>query len=188
MRSSIRSVACGLLRSTRLIGLRVMALLLMALLITAPLVQADEASHRASAERFLKLANADEMTAPVYQQVSRMLTAQFSQMGGSMQYESILRKYQQRARAELDQTLAWEVMRDDLIDLYLPLFSEQEFEQLADFYESAVGRKLMAHLPELTRESMAISRERVETTVGPQIQALIEQMGAEVEEQQAELR
>lgn len=183
MRSSIRSVACGLLRSTRLIGL-----LLMALLITAPLVQADEASHRASAERFLKLANADEMTAPVYQQVSRMLTAQFSQMGGSMQYESILRKYQQRARAELDQTLAWEVMRDNLIDLYLPLFSEQEFDQLADFYESAVGRKLMAHLPELTRESMAISRERVETTVGPQIQALIEQMGAEVEEQQAELR
>lgn len=162
-------------------------LCLFALLFT-PLSQANEASHRASAERFLKLANADEMTAPVYQQVSRMLTAQFSQMGGSMQYESILRTYQERAKAKLDETLAWEVMRDELIDLYLPLFSEEEFEQLADFYESDVGRKLMAHLPDLTRDSMAISRARVEDKVGPQIQELIEQMSAEVEEQQSALR
>ena len=157
-------------------------------LLFTPLLQADEASHRASAERFLKLANADEMTAPVYQQVSRMLTAQFSQMGGSMQYESILRTYQERAKAKLDETLAWEVMRDELIDLYLPLFSEEEFEQLADFYESDVGRKLMAHLPDLTRDSMAISRARVEDKVGQQIQELIEQMSAEVEEQQSALR
>ena len=79
-------------------------------------------------------------------------------------------------------------MRDELIDLYLPLFSEEEFEQLADFYESDVGRKLMAHLPDLTRDSMAISRARVEDKVGPQIQELIEQMSAEVEEQQSALR
>lgn len=162
-------------------------LLFSALLVT-PLVQANEASHRASAERFLKLANADEMTAPVCQQVSRMLTTQFSQMGGSMQYESILRQYQQRARVVLDETLAWDVIRDELIDLYLPLFSEDEFEQLADFYQSDVGRKLMEHLPDLTRDSMAISRARVEDKVGPQIQALIEQMSAEIEEQQAGLR
>lgn len=162
--------------------------LFLATLLAAPLLQADEASHRASAERFLKLANADEMTAPVYQQVSRLLTSQFSQMGGSMQYESILRQYQERARAELDETLSWEKMRDELIDLYLPVFSEQEFDQLAAFYESEVGRKLMEHLPSLTRDSMAISRARVEEKVGPQIQTLIEEMGAEIEEQQSGLR
>lgn len=178
MRSSLLPATARLLLAT----------LVLPLLVLAPVVHAGDASHRASAERFLKLANADEMTAPVYLQVSRMLTTQFSQMGGSMQYESILRKYQQRARAELDDILAWEVMRDELIDLYLPLFSEQEFEQLADFYESDVGRKLMQHLPDLTRDSMAISRARVEDKVGPQMQKLIEEMGAEVEKQQAGLR
>lgn len=178
MRSSLLPATARLLLAT----------LVLPLLVLAPVVHAGDASHRASAERFLKLANADEMTAPVYLQVSRMLTTQFSQMGGSMQYESILRKYQQRARAELDDILAWEVMRDELIDLYLPLFSEQEFEQLADFYESDVGRKLMQHLPDLTRDSMAISRARVEDKVGPQMQKLIEEMGAEVEKQQTGLR
>ena len=50
---------------------------------------ADEASHRASAERFLRLANAEGMTAPVYAQVSRLINAQFSQLGGSLQYEAV---------------------------------------------------------------------------------------------------
>lgn len=187
MRSSILPTADWPMFSALLVP-SVISALFISMLLMAPPAQADEASHRASAERFLKLANADEMTAPVYQQVARMLTAQFSQMGGSMQYESILRKYQQRARAELDKTLAWDAMRDELIELYLPLFSEQEFEQLAAFYQSDVGRKLMTHLPELTRKSMAISSGRVEEKVGPQIQALIEEMGAEIEEQQADLR
>ncbi len=149
---------------------------------------ADEVSHRASAERFLKLANAEGMTAPVYDQVARLITAQFSQMGGSMQYEPVLRHYQQQARQVLDRELAWEAIRGDLVDLYLPLFSEDEFEQLAQFYQSPAGRKLMKHLPQLTRDSMAVSRTRVETLVEPEIQTLLEQMMKDIEARQQRLR
>ena len=145
---------------------------------------ADTVSHRASAERFLKLANAEGMSAPVYQQVERLMTAQFAQMGGSMQYEHLLRDYQQRARAVVDEAMAWEAMKDELIDLYLPLFSEAEFDQLSDFYESEVGSKLMQHLPQLTRDSMAVSHRRVEEQVGPQIQVLVDEMAVEIEERQ----
>ena len=157
------------------------------LAVIAP-VSADEASHRASAERFLKLANAEGMTGPVYDQVSRLITAQFSQMGGSMQYESILRKYQQQARAILDEELAWAAIRDELIDLYVPVFSEEEFNQLSEFYQSEIGSKLMTHLPELTRESMAITSERVDEQLAPRIQELVNAMGEAVEAQQAGLR
>jgi hypothetical protein len=149
---------------------------------------ADEASHRASAERFLKLANAQGMTAPVYDQVSRLINAQFSQAGGSLQYESVLRRYQQQAREVLDRELAWEAMRDELIDLYLPLFSEEEFESLAQFYQSPAGHKLMQHLPQLTRDSMAISRTRVEERLEPEIQELLEKMTDEIETRQQALR
>jgi len=149
---------------------------------------ADEASHRASAERFLRLANAEGMTAPVYAQVSRLINAQFSQLGGSLQYEAVLRQYQQEARQILDRELAWEAIRDELIDLYLPLFSEEEFDQLAEFYQSPAGRKLMQHLPQLTRDSMAISRVRVEERVEPHIQQLLEQMAEDVEARQQGLR
>jgi uncharacterized protein len=165
------------------------ALVLICLLVglSAPLA-ADELAHRASAERFLKLAKAEGMTAPVYEQVAQLITVNFSQMGGSLQYEPILAKYQQRARAEVDRVLSWEAIRDELIDLYLPLFSEEEFDELSRFYESEVGRRLMDNLPELTHASMAVSRSRVEERLAPRIQDLVNEMGAEVEQQQGGLR
>ena len=52
--------------------------LMVCCLLFASLAGADEVSHRASAERFLKLANAEGMTAPVYTQVEQLLTARFT--------------------------------------------------------------------------------------------------------------
>lgn len=162
---------------------QLLALTLCCLLIPTP-VPADEASHRAAAERFLKLAKADSMTAPLYSQTEQLLTAHFTQMGGSMQYEAILRDYRERARRLLDEQLSWEAIRDELVELYLPVFSEQEFDELSLFYESAAGSKLLEHLPELTRGSMAVARERVEQVLAPQLEQLVEDMADEVETQQ----
>lgn len=168
--------------------MRLLPVLSLACLIMSPLASADEASHRASAERFLKLANAEGMTAPIYSQTEQLLTARFAQMGGSMQHEAILRDYRQRARTLLDTQLSWDAIREELVDLYLPLFSEQEFEQLATFYQSPAGSKLLQHLPQLTQDSMAITRERVEQIIAPQLEQLVEEMEAEVEERQAGTR
>lgn len=164
--------------------MRLLPVLSLACLLLSPLAGADQASHRASAERFLKLANAEGMTAPIYSQTEQLLTARFAQMGGSMQYESILRDYRQRARALLDTQLSWDAIREELVDLYLPLFSEQEFEQLAAFYQSPAGSKLLQHLPQLTQDSMAITRERVEQILAPQLEQLVEEMEVEVEARQ----
>lgn len=157
---------------------------LMSCLLLSPTTLADETSHRAAAERFLKLANADSMTAPIYSQTEQLLTARFAQMGGSMQYESLLRDYRQRARSMLDEQLSWDALRDELTDLYMPVFSEQEFDELAVFYQSPVGSKLLQHLPELTRASMAVTRERVEQIIAPQLEKLVEEMGNEIEQRQ----
>ena len=163
--------------------MRLLSLLTLYLLLS-PLAMADEVSHRAAAERFLKLANADGMTAPIYSQTEQLLTARFAQMGGSMQYESVLRDYRQRARSMLDEQLSWEAIRGELADLYVPLFSEQEFEELALFYQSPAGSKLLQHLPTLTQASLAITRQRVEEILAPQLEQLVEEMTAEVEQRQ----
>lgn len=153
-------------------------------LLLSPQAQADEAAHRAAAERFLKLANADSMTASLFTQTEQLMTARFAQMGGSMQYEPILRDYRQRAQTLLDEQLSWEAMREELVNLYLPVFTEQEFDELSTFYRSPAGSKLLQHLPELTRGSMAIARTRVEQIIAPQLEQLVEEMGKEVEERQ----
>src|SRR5690606_41224175 len=100
---------------------------------------------------------------------------------GFMLPDSLLRVYGERARARSARQLARVAIRHELIELYLPVFPEQEFEELALFYESEVGGKLLEHLPELTRGSMAIARERVEGVLAPQLEQLVEEMGRELE-------
>ncbi len=162
-------------------------LLLLIYLMVHPAL-ADDASHRASAERFLKLANAERMTQPVYDEVSRALHVHFAQAGGSMHQEKLLRRYQQRARAEVDRYLAWPVIKHELIDVYLPLFSEAEFEELSRFYESGVGRKLLENLPQLTESSMHIVRTRTREQVSPVIDAMLLEMAQEIEPRRGPLR
>ena len=164
------------------------ALLLLLICLTAFPVAADDASHRASAERFLKLANAERMTQPVYDEVSRALHGHFAQAGGSMRQEKLLRSYQQRARAEVDKHLAWPVIKDELVDVYLPLFSEAEFNALSEFYESGVGRKLLENLPQLTEGSMEVVRSRTRDLISPQIDAMLVEMAGELEPRQGGLR
>ncbi|WP_178114714.1 DUF2059 domain-containing protein [Pseudomonas saliphila] len=147
---------------------------------------ADDVSHRASAERFLKLAKAESMTNTVYEQVDDLMAAQFVRMGGSMQSEHVLRSYQQKAKLELDKELAWEAMRDEVVGLYTAVFTEQELDRLSEFYESKVGTKLMFYLPELTYQSMAVTRNRVEERVAPRIELLIDQMEEAVLDEQTE--
>ena len=157
------------------------ALLLLWVCLLAQTASAAEASHRASAERFLKLANAERMTQPVYDEVSRAIHAHFAQLGGSMRQEKLLRRYQQSAREVVDEQLAWPVIKEELVDVYLPLFSEQEFDQLSAFYESGPGRKLLEHLPALTEGSMAIVRSRTREVISPQIDAMLVEMGQQIE-------
>ena len=145
---------------------------------------AEDAAHRASAERFLKLARAETLADPLYQQVSQLLTQHFAQVGGSFQYESILREHQQLARERLDVYLSWEAMKDELVELYLPLFSREEFEQLADFYQSPVGRKLIEHLPRLSSASAAVAQQRWDTHLAADIQQVLEQMDSALETRQ----
>lgn len=165
--------------------MRHFAALVLCGLLLPPAAMADPASHRAAAERFLKLAKAEGMTAPVYSQTEQVLAARFAQAGGSTQDEAILHEYRERARALLDRQLSWSAMRDELVELYLPVFSEQEFEELAAFYRSPAGSKLLEHLPALTRASMGIARTRVEQVIAPQLEQLVAGMIGELEERQA---
>ena len=162
-------------------------LLLLICLVVRPAL-ADEASHRASAERFLKLANAERMTQPVYDEVSRALNAHFAQAGGSLRQEKLLRRYQQRAKAEVHRHLGWPVIKDELIDVYLPLFTEDEFNELSEFYESGAGRKLLENLPQLSEGSMRIVRTRTREQISPQIDTMLVEMAQEIEPRPGPLR
>ncbi len=156
------------------------SVLSMALLSGQP--NADSAGHQAQAERFLELVNADRLAVPVYAQVQQMFAERFEQTQAPASKRALLERYQSKADAALDKAIGWEQVKPDLIKLYTETFTEQELSQLNDFYESALGKKMLTKLPELNARSAQVTQAKLQSAV-PQVNKLLAEMTAELDTQ-----
>jgi len=155
------------------------ALLLVLLSVQA---SAASASHAAQAERFLKLANADRLTVPVYAQVQQMFAQRFAEAQAPESKKASLERYQSQADAALDKAIGWDKLKPELVAIYTSEFSESELKQLNEFYESALGKKMLAKLPELNARSAQVTQSKLESAV-PQVNKLLADMTAELDTQ-----
>jgi len=143
---------------------------------------ADSASHAGSAERFLQLANADRLAVPVYAQVQQMFAQRFAEAQPPDTKKALLERYQAQANTALDKAIGWDKLKPDLVALYTSQFSEAELNQLIDFYESPLGKKMLSKLPELNARSAQLTQVKLESAV-PEVNNLLSEMTAELEKQ-----
>ncbi|MCW8157565.1 DUF2059 domain-containing protein [Stutzerimonas stutzeri] len=143
---------------------------------------ADSASHAGSAERFLQLANADRLAVPVYAQVQQMFAQRFAEAQAPDSKKAMLERYQAQANTALDKAIGWDKLKPDLVALYTSQFSETELNQLIDFYQSPLGKKMLTKLPELNARSAQITQTKLEGAV-PEVNKLLADMTAELEKQ-----
>jgi len=143
---------------------------------------ADSANHATQAERFLELVNADRLAVPVYAQVQQMFAQRFEQTQAPESKRALLEQYQSKADAALDKAIGWEQIKPDLIKLYTETFTEQELTQLNEFYDSALGKKMLSTLPELNARSAQVTQAKLESAV-PQVNKLLAEMTAELDTQ-----
>lgn len=143
---------------------------------------ADSASHAGSAERFLQLANADRLAVPVYAQVQQMFAQRFAEAQAPDTKKALLERYQAQANTALDKAIGWDKLKPDLVALYTSQFSEVELNQLIDFYESPLRKKMLSKLPELNARSAQLTQVKLESAV-PEVNNLLSEMTAELEKQ-----
>lgn len=142
------------------------------------LLAAAEPAHVAAAERFLQLARADQLAAPVYAQVQQAFAQRFAEDGGA-ERAALLERYQAQANAALDRAIGWSQLKPQLVELYTRTFSQAELEELIRFYQSPLGAKVLQSMPMLTAESARLTQERV-LQVAPEVNRLLNQMSAEL--------
>ncbi len=58
-------------------------------------------------------------------------------------------------------SISWESIKGEYINLYTSLFSESELTALLEFYETPIGRKYIEVQPLLVQESFEINRKRM---------------------------
>lgn len=134
-------------------------------------------AKRALAEEMLTLSearkNSEEILARLRQQIQEMTARQVAAMEGSPEEKQNALQIQDQMMAILVRELSWDNMKEEFIDLYLSVFTEEELRGIADFYRSDTGKKFTAKMPLLIEKSMQISQGHLQKAL-PEIQALVE--------------
>lgn len=156
---------------------RLTALILLAALSSAALAATEK--HMQYAEKLLELTHADRLAVPVYAQVQQMFADRFVEAKASANKQALLESYQAKANATLDTAIGWGQLKSSLIKLYTEEFNEPELKQMVDFYQSDLGRKMLAKLPKLNHASAQMAQTRLEQ-VAPEVNKLLDEMTADL--------
>lgn len=131
--------------------------------------------HRALAEELIKITDGDTVMEKMKAQVTMIFQQITTQMNVQDADKPKLEKYSKRFDSILKEDMAWDKVKDQYLDLYTKVFTEEETKGLVDFYKSDLGKKVTAKMPDLMQQSMTVARGYMQTVV-PKLEGLTEEM------------
>jgi len=134
--------------------------------------------HRALAEELIKITDGDTVMEKMKAQVAMIFQQITAQMNVQEADKPKLEKYSKRFDAILKEDMSWNKVKDQYLDLYTKVFTEEETKGLVDFYKSDLGKKVTAKMPELMQQSMTVARSYMQNVV-PKLEGLTEEMRKE---------
>jgi len=75
--------------------------------------------------------------------------------------QATLDKQQAKMSAILKEELSWDKVKDQYVQTYREMFSQEEIDGLIAFYQTPVGQSLVSKQPELTNRTMTILQQRM---------------------------
>lgn len=98
-----------------------------------------------------------------------MVQSQIRQNPQMAQVEGILRSF-------FAKYVGWEQVRADMVRIYALTYTEDEMRQLAAFYQTPLGRRLVETTPELAQRSSELTQRRVMDHMPELMQQIMQQV------------
>jgi len=124
-------------------------------------------SHQAAGERLLRAMNAEKT---IERTMELMFESMFAQDPDMAKVQDIMREF----AAEV---VDWETMGPEMLRAYVEIYSEEELNALAAFYESPVGQRIIEKTPELTARLGLLNQAQMQEKMPELIGRLMERMG-----------
>ena len=131
-------------------------ILLMFFSITATSSVADNSSHVQQVQTLFKLT---QMEKKVNESIDSIMQLQMSQSPGLAQHEAAMRAFFERQ-------IGWNALKDDITQMYLRTFTEEELKAINDFYITPAGQKVINVLPGLVQERNQLAMTRLQQNIG----------------------
>ncbi|MCG6939484.1 MAG: DUF2059 domain-containing protein [Gammaproteobacteria bacterium] len=77
-----------------------------------------------------------------------------------------LAQYSEEMHNFFTKYIGWNALKDDLANMYMQTFSEDELKKINDFYISPVGQKVINSLPQLVQQRNQLAMQRLQQHIG----------------------
>ena len=174
------------MQPSRLLPISLVCLLSAGLLVPAPARAADndQAAHKAAAEEVLKAMHMESVfastTERVMTSVDRLADGTARQIKDKTEAADFQTRMHTQTRELLKKQFNWEAIQPQFIQSYEDTFSTAELKELAVFYNSPIGQKLVAKQPELSDRIGKVSQEKMQQVM-PQIIGMVRAESAKVQ-------
>jgi hypothetical protein len=74
--------------------------------------------------------------------------------------------------------MSWEKLKPEFVAAYAEVFSEQEMHDLAAFYKTPLGQKVLDKMPQLSAKGMQIAQKHM-AEIMPKIQSMAKDAAAQ---------
>ena len=152
--------------------------LVLTVLVCGP-ASAQDDSHLQAAKAFLAASYSEDILDVVANQANEILEMIAKRLAITEEEKPILDKFRDRVNAVLKEEISWQKMEPRMAELYAEHYSEEELDELTQFYLSPIGRKVVERTPELARESWKIAEDFFED-FSPRLRELHEELEAEL--------
>jgi hypothetical protein len=116
----------------------------------------------------------DTMIKKMVDQVSSAVDKRFLSQESCDVAKPIELEFKQKLLYQLSKNLESDEVKVDMGAIYAQVYSEDELLELTAFYKSPLGKKMLAHTPELFQQAMQLGQERV-LGLKPQIEKLTQE-------------
>ena len=131
---------------------------------TTVLHAADSVSHRQQVETLFRLT---QMEKKIQESVDSVVQLQLRQNPQLTQHEQTVHEF-------FTKHIGWNALKNDITDMYLSTFSEQELEQINAFYITPAGQKVIKVVPKLVTQRNQLAMQRLQQNIG-ELQKIVAQ-------------
>jgi hypothetical protein len=124
---------------------------------------ASDSSQRQQVETLFRLT---QMEKKIQDSVDSVVQLQLRQNPQLAEHEKAMHDF-------FEKYIGWKALKDELADMYMQKFTEQELTDINAFYITPVGQKVITVLPELVQQRNQLAMMRLQQNIG-ELQQIID--------------
>lgn len=129
---------------------------LLALALSPAVLQADSTSHRQAVATLFRLTQMEQKINESVQSVAQL----------QLRQDPALEAKQDVLMTFLEKYIGWNAIREDLAQMYMQTFTEEELKAMNDFYITPTGQKVITIVPQLVQQRNMLAMQRLQANIG----------------------